>query len=128
MVRTVPTLRMFARTVSSTALLMAASSATVRAGSMGAVTSTLRWWPLHRNRTVEAAGATGAMAASVRSSRSGSTPSRSRRPMSRAVPHRRTKIVTEIRMPIIGSASGKPSQTPMTPATTARDVKPSVLA
>src|SRR5215211_2594848 len=59
------------------------------------------------------------MLVSAWSTRAGSTPSRSLRPMSRAM---------LISRPIRGSARGKPAQTPITPSATAREVKPSARA
>ena len=55
-------------------------------------------------------------------------PSISRRPTLRMVPHSSTRIATEISRPTIGSASGNPASTPTAPATTAREVNPSVRA
>ena len=48
--------------------------------------------------------------------------------MSRLVPISSTTIAALISRPTIGSASGKPSQMPITPATTASEVNPSVRA
>lgn len=48
--------------------------------------------------------------------------------MSRLVPINSTTIAALISRPTIGSAKRKPSQIPITPATTAREVKPSVRA
>ena len=48
--------------------------------------------------------------------------------MSRAVAHSRTKMAMLITRPTIGSANGKPSHMPITPSTTANEVKPSVRA
>src|SRR6188472_2187399 len=48
--------------------------------------------------------------------------------MSRAAARSTARIATVISRPTIGSASGKPADTPIAPATTASEVMPSVRA
>jgi len=64
----------------------------------------------------------------MRSITSGSIPSSARSPISRADCHTIRRIAIEMSRPTMGSARRNPAATPITPATTARLVMPSMRA
>ena len=118
------------RRCSSTAWARLWPASTLRVFSTAIATSASRRCPLHRAR-VRPTAATPGTAAAVRSIKSkvpSSTPSMSRRTTVRIDPTSTAMITAAMARPITGSTHGSPNQAPMTPSTTAREVRASVRA
>ena len=90
----------------------------------------MRRWPIQRTRTVSTSmtPSTPPATRSMSATSPGSTASMSRRNTARAASLRIHRMATVMTSPMMGSASGKPSHTPIAAMTTAIEVSPSVRA